>query len=403
MKYKYVLRNSLYLDEELQNYFNEMSKKGWRLDFVGYYYRFVRDDHQYKYQIDYTPLSDEYKQVLDDLGYKEIVSGFNDFRIYENDDVNSADLNTEFIFNKNNKIKQFRPKSNIFSLFVGMLILYLTKFFISESLQIGMPYFYFYGFSSIVFPLFLLCLGLGMTFVSLMNLMIVFALKKDKSIRILKKINMLKDYIIMIAAILFLAYCIYYIMNYGIVKFLLSCGPIVLIMMILQKVFPKANDEKLRYFWAIILGLSFLFTSQIFPFEEDNSSYDEGYVINENVISKDSYHTIIINEMDVNYVQKDVEIKKTQYKDKIFQYIIILTDYETQKNIEYEDFLKNDDIYTFEETGIQYRSYKKALAQFKKDGNYYINERYVIKVTNQTIQTRYNNLKDNDYEKLFES
>ncbi len=29
MKYKYVLRNSLYLDEELQDYFNEMSKNGW--------------------------------------------------------------------------------------------------------------------------------------------------------------------------------------------------------------------------------------------------------------------------------------------------------------------------------------------------------------------------------------
>lgn len=28
MKHKYVLRNSLYLDEELQDYFNEMSKKG---------------------------------------------------------------------------------------------------------------------------------------------------------------------------------------------------------------------------------------------------------------------------------------------------------------------------------------------------------------------------------------
>lgn len=27
MKYKDVLRNSLYLDEELQDYFNEMSKK----------------------------------------------------------------------------------------------------------------------------------------------------------------------------------------------------------------------------------------------------------------------------------------------------------------------------------------------------------------------------------------
>ena len=43
MKYKDVLRNSLYLDEELQDYFNEMSKKGWSLDFVGYYYRFIKD------------------------------------------------------------------------------------------------------------------------------------------------------------------------------------------------------------------------------------------------------------------------------------------------------------------------------------------------------------------------
>ena len=141
---------------------------------------------------------------------------------------------------------------------------------------------------------------------------------------------------------------------------------------------------------------------------ENSKIYDDdihGEVIDVILIYwyKNPRDTIIINEMDVNYVQKDVKIKKTQYKDKIFQYIIILTDYETQKNIEYEDFLKNDDIYTFEETGIQYRSYKKALAQFKKDRNYYINERYVIKVTNQTIQTRYNNLKDNDYEKLFES
>ena len=61
MKYKDVLRNSLYLDEELQDYFNEMSKKGWRLDFIGYYYRFSHDEHVYKYQIDYTPVSSEYK------------------------------------------------------------------------------------------------------------------------------------------------------------------------------------------------------------------------------------------------------------------------------------------------------------------------------------------------------
>ena len=31
--YKYVLRNSLYLDDELQDYFNEMSKKRLALRF----------------------------------------------------------------------------------------------------------------------------------------------------------------------------------------------------------------------------------------------------------------------------------------------------------------------------------------------------------------------------------
>ena len=33
MKHKYVLRNSLYLDEELQDYFNSMSKKGYAFGF----------------------------------------------------------------------------------------------------------------------------------------------------------------------------------------------------------------------------------------------------------------------------------------------------------------------------------------------------------------------------------
>lgn len=375
MKYKYVLRNSLYLDEELQDYFNEMSKKGWRLDFVGYYYRFVRDDHQYKYQIDYTPLCDEYKQVLDDLGYKEIVSSFKDFRIYENDDVNAADLNTELIFNRNNKIKQFKLKTNIFSFLVGIFILYLTKFFVGDIFQVGLPYLYFYGFSSIVFPLFLLCLGLGMTFISFTNLMIVFALKKDKSIQKLKKLNTMKDYVVFIAGILFLVYCIYFLINYGIIEFFKRCAPIALVLTIIQKLLPKTNDERFKYIWAAVVGLSFVLTSQIVPFEEDDASYNDGYTVNENVVSQDSYHTIVVNDMEVAYVQKDVKIKKPQYKDKILQYIIISTDYETRKNIDYENFLKDDDRYTYENTNMKYSSYKKALVQFKKNRNYYINER----------------------------
>lgn len=87
MKYKYVLRNSLYLDEELQDYFNEMSKNGWRLDFVGYYYRFIKDEHTYKYQIDYTPASNEYDDLLEEIGYHEVDNSFEGFKVLENENV----------------------------------------------------------------------------------------------------------------------------------------------------------------------------------------------------------------------------------------------------------------------------------------------------------------------------
>ena len=108
MKHKYVLRNSLYLDEELQDYFNEMSKKGWRLDFIGYYYRFSKDEHVYKYQIDYTPVSSEYQELLKEMGYHEVENALYDFRVLENEDEDAPDLNTEFVFDKNNKMKQFK-------------------------------------------------------------------------------------------------------------------------------------------------------------------------------------------------------------------------------------------------------------------------------------------------------
>ena len=108
MKYKDVLRNSLYLDEELQEYFNKMSKKGWRLDFVGYYYRFIKDEHVYKYQIDYTPISSEYQDILKEMGYHEVRNSFDDFRVLENENVDAPDLNTEFVFDKNNKTVALR-------------------------------------------------------------------------------------------------------------------------------------------------------------------------------------------------------------------------------------------------------------------------------------------------------
>lgn len=145
MKYKDVLRNSLYLDEELQDYFNEMSKKGWRLDFVGYYYRFIKDEHVYKYQIDYTPISSEYQDILKKMGYHEVRNSFDDFRVLENENVDAPDLNTEFVFDKNNKMKQFKKIRYFIYPILAYFLFWLGKIFIKDIVEIGKPVLYYEG------------------------------------------------------------------------------------------------------------------------------------------------------------------------------------------------------------------------------------------------------------------
>ena len=150
MKYKDVLRNSLYLDEELQDYFNEMSKKGWRLDFVGYYYRFIKDEHAYKYQIDYTPISSEYQDILKEMGYHEVRNSFDDFRVLENENVDAPDLNTEFVFDKNNKMKQFKKIRYFIYPILAYFLFWLGKIFIKDIVEIGKPVLYYEGFGSLL-------------------------------------------------------------------------------------------------------------------------------------------------------------------------------------------------------------------------------------------------------------
>ena len=160
MKHKYVLRNSLYLDEELQDYFNEMSKKGWRLDFIGYYYRFSKDEHVYKYQIDYTPVSSEYQELLKEMGYHEVENALYDFRVLENEDEDAPDLNTEFVFDKNNKINQFKKIRYFIYPILAYFLFWLGKIFIKNIVEIGKPVLYYEGFGSLLMGIVFIVLSL---------------------------------------------------------------------------------------------------------------------------------------------------------------------------------------------------------------------------------------------------
>ena len=41
--------------------------------------------------------------LLKEMGYEEVNNSFDDFRVLENENVEAPDLNTEFVFDKNNK------------------------------------------------------------------------------------------------------------------------------------------------------------------------------------------------------------------------------------------------------------------------------------------------------------
>ena len=195
MKHKYVLRNSLYLDEELQDYFNEMSKKGWRLDFIGYYYRFSKDEHIYKSQIDYTPVSSEYQELLKEMGYHEVENALYDFRVLENEDEDAPDLNTEFIFDKNNKIKQFKKIRYFIYPILAYFLFGIGKLLMIDFFEIGFPIVYYEGFTKYFIVLMIFTVAIGILLSSILNLSILYALKYDKSLRILKKLNGIKDYL----------------------------------------------------------------------------------------------------------------------------------------------------------------------------------------------------------------
>ena len=384
MKYKYVLRNSLYLDEELQDYFNEMSKNGWRLDFVGYYYRFIKDEHTYKYQIDYTPISSEYQDILKEMGYHEVRNSFDDFRVLENENVEAPDLNTEFVFDKNNKINQFKKKRYFIYPILAVFLFWLGKLFIKDFIEIGKPALYYEGISSFGFGIVFIFLAVILLFITILNFSILYALKMDKDLNRLKKINKLKDHltiifsvITLISGIVYLCYSVFHFNLKFIVHMILVC----IIGVFLSRFVDSKYNSAVAAFVAIALcGL-------IFP--TNNMQNNELFFESWTVKTKITNYEKKVDYTTSDYPQLNVFIKKPQYKDEILKYVIIKTEHDTRDNLNYEKVVKTKSNVSWDSNKTQYVHYEKAIQYFNKKGNTYDNGTYVIKVLKNRIITRY--------------
>ena len=381
--YKYVLRNSLYLDDELQDYFNEMSKKGWRLDFVSYYYRFVKDEHVYKYQIDYTPISSEYQDILKKMGYHEVRNSFDDFRVLENENVDAPDLNTEFVFDKNNKMKQFKKIRYFIYPILAYFLFWLGKIFIKDIVEVGKPVLYYEGFGSLLMGIVFIILSFVLLFVTILNFSILYALKNDKDLKSLKKLNSIKDHLSILFYILLLISGVFYLLKSFItldlkviVYLLLTC----IIGVVLSRII-KNN----KYNSAIAAFVAIAICGLIFPQVQMDDSLFESSTVKTKITNYEKD----IKDTTCTYPQLDVLIKKDKYKDEIFKYIIIKTEHDTRDNQNFEKAVNTKSNVSWDSNKTQYVHYEKAIQSFNKKGNTYDNGTYVIKVLKNRIITRY--------------
>lgn len=114
------------------------------------------------------------------MGYHEVRNLFDDFRVLENENVDAPDLNTEFVFDKNNKMKQFKKIRYFIYPILAYFLFWLGKIFIKDIVEIGKPVLYYEGFGSLLMGIVFIVLSFVLLFVTILNFSILYALKMIK-------------------------------------------------------------------------------------------------------------------------------------------------------------------------------------------------------------------------------
>ncbi len=129
MKYKYTfLRNRLFYDEILIPYLDKMSRKGWNLVSINSFFKFEKSTQIYKYQVDYNPLTDDYLEILDYLGYEHVCC-MQDMHIYRNLNLDVEDLSSDEDILCETKLKMFKPWAIAMCILAAMIFYGFTSFF----------------------------------------------------------------------------------------------------------------------------------------------------------------------------------------------------------------------------------------------------------------------------------
>lgn len=87
---------------------------------------------------------------------------------------------------------------------LACFLFWIGKLFLTDFFEIGFPIVYYEGFTKYLILLMVFILAIGILLSSILNFSILYALKHDKDLKILKKLNGIKDYLIFIISIIYL-------------------------------------------------------------------------------------------------------------------------------------------------------------------------------------------------------
>lgn len=124
MKYKFIRANKyLYFDDELVRLLEDYSKKGWKLKSMNPL-GFILEpcDRPLKYAIDYNELNDEYKEVIQKLGYSHVYSNAY-IHIFSNENLNAVDLHTDDEIHDQVLLRHFNKISMFLSWIAGVIFI----------------------------------------------------------------------------------------------------------------------------------------------------------------------------------------------------------------------------------------------------------------------------------------
>lgn len=302
MKYKYVkMNNDLLFEEDWITFLNDMLKQGYKLKKIGFYrYCFEPCDYPIKYQIDYTPLNEEYLQMTKAMGY-EYLDSFQDIHIFCSKDMNAVDLQTDEETLKKVLLKKYNKKRIILSFGMAVIFGMIGIFMFLKYMCFHLGFFYIH-LNDILLSICTLIMAIYFIILGIILLKARQKVKYQKELEInsplIRKMFRIFLYIffigIMIGGLYFLItqFSIQYILFNGILFFLY--------IVMIQRIIPKQKSEIIRRLMTIlaisifICGNSYLYLNP----RQNDSQITKDYPFSSHII--DSNSNIFLKKMNID-------------------------------------------------------------------------------------------------------